>query len=65
MFEFHSETGMNALPQTRRDFLRALWLAGVGAVAWVLLRRSCAGNGVCNGCTQYTGCALPWKTVRR
>jgi len=56
---------MNALPQTRRDFLRTLWLAGVGVVAWVLLRRSCAGNGVCNGCTQYTGCAMPWKTVRR
>ncbi|MEI8064563.1 MAG: hypothetical protein WCH84_10935 [Verrucomicrobiota bacterium] len=56
---------MNTLPQTRRDFLRALLLAGIGAVAWVLLRRSCAGNDACNGCTQYAGCALPWKAVCR
>jgi hypothetical protein len=45
----------------RRAFLRALWLAALGAVAVVLLRRSCAGNGVCGGCARFDGCALPWK----
>ena len=56
---------MTTAPLNRRAFLRALWLAAIGALAVVLLRRrSCAGNGACGGCGQYAGCALPWKVTR-
>jgi len=46
---------------TRRAFIRAALLTGTAVLAWLLLRRSCAGNGGCGGCGQYAGCALPWK----
>jgi hypothetical protein len=52
-------------PSERRTFIR---LIAFGSIAWigtVLLRRSCDGKGVCNGCGSYTGCALPWKVAQR
>ena len=50
---------------TRRGFIRALWLAGLGWLGFVLARRSFAGKGACNGCPQSDGCALPWREARR
>ena len=49
----------------RRTFFRALWFVAIGGVGAVLLRRSCTGKGVCNSCTVYGNCALPWKEARR
>ena len=46
---------------SRRTFIRTVLLTGTVGLAWLLLRRSCAGNGICGGCGQYSGCSLPWK----
>jgi len=48
----------------RRAFIRAGLLAGLAGLAWLLLRRSCAGSGICNTCPQFAGCGLPWKVTR-
>jgi len=55
---------MNTAPRNRRDFFRALWLAALGWLVFVLARRSCVGNGACRACPGYSGCALPWKEAR-
>ena len=50
--------------QTRRAFIRAALLTGIAGLGWLLLRRSCAGNGACDSCRQFDGCGLPWKINR-
>ena len=49
---------------TRRAFIRAALLTGIAGLGWLLLRRSCAGNGACHSCRQFDGCGLPWKINR-
>ena len=49
---------------TRRAFIRAGLLTGIAGLSWLLLRRSCAGSGACNNCSQFAGCGLPWKVNR-
>ena len=49
---------------TRRAFIRTVTLAGIAGLSWLLLRRSCAGSGACNSCSQFAGCGLPWKVNR-
>jgi len=57
--------------ESRREFLRGgaryALLAGLGAVSATLFKRSggklsgqtCINQGICHGCTAFTGCGLP------
>jgi len=64
-----NETGQHG--ESRREFLRGgaryALLAGLGAVSATLFKRSggklsgqtCINQGVCSGCTAFSGCGLP------
>ena len=57
--------------ESRREFLRGgaryALLAGLGAVSATLFKRSggklsgqtCINQGICRGCTAFSGCGLP------
>jgi len=69
VFYAMNEAGPNG--ESRREFLRGgaryVFLTALGVASVTLFRRSggqlsgqtCINQGICSGCTAYTGCGLP------